>query len=308
MAQPVGRCRMWRVVLAIAVLATAAGTEPASAQFYGGYGGYYEPAPSWQRSPTRQQWRYEQNDDDWNYGEDARRQSETRSGGARPFIAATAPPIVAFRNSYPTNSIVIDSEGRMLYYILSSTEAYQYPISVGREGFAWSGNERISRKQAWPDWVPPKEMIARDPRVPDRMTGGIDNPLGAMALYLGNTLYRIHGTNDPKSIGRAASSGCFRMMNEHVLHLASLVSIGTPVAVVRRLPGQAVASSRRTATPRVAVRNADTYGSRRAPRQRQEDPFDEPPAGYGRYEPYGRDDRYAPPSGYGGYDGWYDGY
>ena len=113
----------------------------------------------------------------------------------------------------------------MLYFILSPTEAYQYPISVGREGFSWTGTEVISRKQEWPDWHPPKEMIARDPRLPDKMTGGIKNPLGALALYLGNTLYRIHGTNDPKSIGRAASSGCFRMMNEHVLHLASLAGV-----------------------------------------------------------------------------------
>ena len=114
----------------------------------------------------------------------------------------------------------------MLYFILSPTEAYQYPISVGREGFSWTGTEVISRKQEWPDWHPPEEMIARDPRLPDKMTGGIKNPLGAMALYLGNTLYRIHGTNDPKSIGRAASSGCFRMLNEHVLHLATLAGAG----------------------------------------------------------------------------------
>lgn len=305
---------MWRVILATAVLAMAACTTTASAQFYrgygrydgyGGYGGYYEPSPSWQRAPTRQQWRYEQNDD-WTDGDDPRRQSETRSGGARPFIAAAAPPVVEFRNSYPANSIVIDSEGRMLYYILSSSRAYQYPISVGREGFAWTGNERISRKQAWPDWVPPKEMVARDPRVPDRMTGGINNPLGAMALYLGNTLYRIHGTNDPKSIGKAASSGCFRMMNEHVLHLASLVSIGTPVAVVKRLPGQAVASSRRISPPPVATRNSNTYASRRAP-QRQDDLYDDE-RGYDREQSYGRYDRYAPAYGYDGYDGWYDGY
>ena len=101
----------------------------------------------------------------------------------------------------------------------------------------------ISRQQAWPDWHPPKEMIARDPRLPDKMTGGLKNPLGAQALYLGNTLYRIHGTNDPKTIGQAASSGCFRMMNEHVLHLASLATVGTPVTVVKQL---ATADGRRT--------------------------------------------------------------
>ena len=167
-------------------------------------------------------------------GGDYRRAPITRSGGARPMIAPVAPPKVPFQSNFAANSIVIDSDGRTLYFILSPSEAYQYPISVGREGFSWTGTEVISRQQAWPDWHPPKEMIARDPRLPDKMTGGLKNPLGAQALYLGNTLYRIHGTNDPKTIGQAASSGCFRMMNEHVLHLASLATIGTPVTVVKQ--------------------------------------------------------------------------
>jgi hypothetical protein len=94
----------------------------------------------------------------------------------------------------------------------------------------------VSRKQAWPDWYPPAEMRERDPSLPEKMTGGLKNPLGAMALYLGNTLYRIHGTNEAKSIGRAASSGCFRMLNAHVLHLASIAEIGTTVQVVTSLP------------------------------------------------------------------------
>ncbi len=143
--------------------------------------------------------------DQWGNGGDYRRSPIVRSGGARPALAPQAPPKVHFQSNFPANAIVIDSEGRMLYFILSPTEAYQYPISVGREGFSWTGTEVISRKQEWPDWNPPKEMIARDPRLPDKMTGGIKNPLGALALYLGNTLYRIHGTNDPKSIGHAAS-------------------------------------------------------------------------------------------------------
>src|SRR6185437_13791702 len=98
-----------------------------------------------------------------------------------------------------------------------------------------SGTETVSRKQAWPDWYPPAEMRERDPQLPEKMAGGLKNPLGAMALYLGNTLYRIHGTNDAKSIGRAASSGCFRMLNAHVLHLASITEIGTTVNVVSSL-------------------------------------------------------------------------
>jgi len=159
-----------------------------------------------------------------------------RNGGPRPFITPKAPPRIEFHSSFAPRSIVIDTAGRKLYFILSPNEAYEYPISVGREGFAWTGNEVISRRQEWPDWYPPKEMMARDSRVPEKMTGGVNNPLGALALYLGKTLYRIHGTNDPNSLGRAASSGCFRMMNEHVLHLASLAPIGTPVAVVKHLP------------------------------------------------------------------------
>jgi lipoprotein-anchoring transpeptidase ErfK/SrfK len=300
---------MWRVALATAVLVGLAETTPVAAQYYGRYDDGYAPF-SYQRQHPRQQWRNDDYGDD-GYGEDTRRQPITRSGGERPFIAPVAPPKIAFRSGYPVNSIVIDSEGRMLYYILSPTTAYQYPISVGREGFAWTGTQAISRKQEWPDWIPPKEMIARDPRVPDKMTGGIKNPLGALALYLGNTLYRIHGTNDPKSIGRAASSGCFRMMNEHVLHLASLAAVGTQVSVVKRLPGQAVAS--RSPSPPSGVRRGDDpYASRRNPPQSDDDPYEEP-RGYGRYQSYGAYDRYGRSDygrydGYGGYDPWDGGY
>jgi lipoprotein-anchoring transpeptidase ErfK/SrfK len=161
---------------------------------------------------------------------------DIRDGGARPDIAAEAPAITAFAYDFPANSIVIDTSGRKLYYVLADKRAYEYAISVGREGFNWFGTETVSRKQAWPDWHPPAEMRERDPGLPEKMTGGLKNPLGAMALYLGNTLYRIHGTNDAKSIGRAASSGCFRMLNAHVLHLASITEIGTTVNVVSSLP------------------------------------------------------------------------
>ncbi len=174
--------------------------------------------------------------------------NDVRDGGERPAIAPSAPPVVSFAHDFPASSIVIDAGARKLYYVLPDKRAYEYSIGVGREGFNWTGTETVSRKQAWPDWHPPAEMRERDPRLPARMTGGIRNPLGAMALYLGNTLYRIHGTNDPRSIGRAESSGCFRMLNPEVLHLASIAEIGTPVAVVgslsegrrdmSRLPGQ----------------------------------------------------------------------
>src|SRR4051812_34507307 len=164
------------------------------------------------------------------------RRDAVRQGGPRPAIAPQAPPVVAFPYDYAPASIVIDTSGRRLYYVLPEGRAFEYPISVGREGFNWTGTEAVSRKQEWPDWYPPAEMRQRDPRLPEKMTGGIRNPLGAVALYLGNTLYRIHGTNDVKSIGQAQSSGCFRMMNPAVTHLAGLVEIGTPVSVVAELP------------------------------------------------------------------------
>jgi lipoprotein-anchoring transpeptidase ErfK/SrfK len=160
----------------------------------------------------------------------------TWSGGPRPHIARIAPDRIEFPSAYAVGSIVIDHRGRQLFFVQSPNRALRYPISVGREGFGWSGTERISKIVDWPDWRPPASMRARDPRLPAHMTGGLKNPLGAKAIYLGNTLYRIHGTNDPKSIGRAASSGCFRMLNGHVVDLASRVGTGTAVTVVRSLP------------------------------------------------------------------------
>lgn len=156
-------------------------------------------------------------------------------GGGRPSISASAPPQVAF-TGYSAGSIVIDTSSRSLYYVTSSTSAYRYPISVGRQGFTWRGTERISRVASWPDWRPPAEMRKRDPNLPEVMSGGVNNPLGAKALYLGSTLYRIHGTNDSRTIGYAASSGCFRMMNSHVVHLSGMAGPGTTVHVLDRLP------------------------------------------------------------------------
>jgi lipoprotein-anchoring transpeptidase ErfK/SrfK len=159
-----------------------------------------------------------------------------RSGGPRPDIAPLAPNRISFPSSYPVGSVVIDHKGRQLFFIESPTEALRYPISVGREGFTWTGTEKISKTVNWPDWYPPEEMRTRDPSLPEHMSGGVKNPLGAKALYLGKSLYRIHGTNDPRSIGRAASSGCFRMLNGHVVDLSSRIQIGTVVTVVSRLP------------------------------------------------------------------------
>ena len=148
-------------------------------------------------------------------------------GGPRPYIPPIIPRQVAFANDEPTGTILIDSGARRLYLTLSPDEAFVYPISVGREGFDLDRHrEDIARGGVAPVGIRRFEMRLRDPRLPKKMHGGIKNPLGAVALYLGDTLYRIHGTNDPDTIGQAASSGCFRMLNGHAVHLARKVKVG----------------------------------------------------------------------------------
>lgn len=158
-------------------------------------------------------------------------------GGERPDIKPAAPPIVYFDKAEEVGSIIVDTAKHRLYYVLPDKKAYEYPISVGRDGFTWSGTERISRIAAWPSWTPPAEMHKRVPGLPITVTGGMKNPQGARALYLGNTIYRIHGTNNDRTVGRANSSGCFRLMNEHVVHLASIAKVGTKVKVVQAYAG-----------------------------------------------------------------------
>ena len=167
-----------------------------------------------------------------------------QNGGARPVVKAIAPEVTSFAAGYAPGSIVIDTGARKLYFVRDAMSAFVYPIGVGRDGFSWTGTEKVSRVADWPDWYPPAEMRKRRPELPERMLGGLNNPLGAKAIYLGNTLYRIHGTNDPKSIGRAESSGCFRMLNGQVLHLASLVQVGAEVTVVRSLTGAKIAAAK----------------------------------------------------------------
>jgi len=158
-------------------------------------------------------------------------------GGEKPDIKPVAPPIVYFDQAEKPGSIIIDTQSRKLYYVLPGKRAYQYPISVGREGFTWSGTERISGIAAWPTWTPPPEMRQRQPGLPITVSGGLNNPQGARALYLGNTVYRIHGTNNERTVGRANSSGCFRMANEHVVHLASIAKVGAKVRVLQAYAG-----------------------------------------------------------------------
>ena len=138
--------------------------------------------------------------------------------------------------SYPTHevpgTIIIDTPNTYLYYVLGGGQAIRYGIGVGRDGFTWSGVQSITRKAEWPDWVPPPEMIHRQPYLPRQMAGGPGNPLGARALYLGGTIYRIHGTNAPQTIGTHVSSGCIRLTNQDVTDLYSRVNVGTKVIVL----------------------------------------------------------------------------
>ena len=161
-------------------------------------------------------------------------------GGPRPDISPLSPKPVSVSTGQPSGTIVIDTKGRQLLLTTGSDSALRYPISVGRTGFTWAGTEKISRIADWPDWHPPLDMRERDPRLPEKMTGGIRNPLGAKSLYLGNSLYRIHGTNDARSIGVAASSGCFRMLNGHVVDLADRIGVGTKVVVLPHLGAKPV--------------------------------------------------------------------
>jgi len=181
-------------------------------------------------------------------------------GGARPDIKPEKPPVVYLERNEPPGTIIVDTNGRKLYYVLPGNQAYAYPISVGRDGFTWTGTERISRIVSWPSWTPPPEMRQRQPGLPITVSGGLINPLGAKALYLGNTIYRIHGTNNERSIGRASSSGCFRMMNEHVVHLATLAKVGTPVRVVASYSGVS------TSMPLASLFSGFGFGDEPAPK------------------------------------------
>ena len=158
-------------------------------------------------------------------------------GGERPDIKPVAPPVVYLDQNEEVGSIIVDTKAHQLYYILPGKKAYRYPISVGRDGFTWTGTEKISRVAEWPSWTPPPEMHQRMKGLPVTVTGGLLNPHGARALYLGNTIYRIHGTNNDRTVGRANSSGCCRLKNEHVVHLASIAKVGAKVKVLQTYTG-----------------------------------------------------------------------
>jgi lipoprotein-anchoring transpeptidase ErfK/SrfK len=142
---------------------------------------------------------------------------------------------VFFRTTEAPGTLVVHTSERLLYLVQGNNRAIRYGVGVGRDGFRWTGIHKISRKQEWPDWTPPAEMIERQPYLPRFMAGGPGNPMGARALYIGSTVYRVHGTNQPHTIGHAVSSGCFRLVNPDVIDLYERVPVGTKI-VVRHAP------------------------------------------------------------------------
>jgi lipoprotein-anchoring transpeptidase ErfK/SrfK len=149
-------------------------------------------------------------------------------------VEAIPPQVVAWSHpEYKQGDVVISTARRRLYYVMGGGEAIEYGVGVGRKGFTWSGVKTVSRKREWPDWTPPAAMLRRRPDIPHHMAGGIDNPLGARAIYLGSSEYRIHGSNEPDTIGAAVSSGCIRMTNRDVVDLYNRVRIGTKVVVFK---------------------------------------------------------------------------
>ncbi|KQO71451.1 L,D-transpeptidase [Methylobacterium sp. Leaf88] len=147
-------------------------------------------------------------------------------------VAPIPREIVAFDGNYKPGTIVVSTAERRLYFVMPNGEAIRYGVGVGRPGFTWSGVKTVTAKKEWPSWTPPAAMIARRPDLPRYMAGGVENPLGARAMYIGNTEYRIHGSNEPDTIGQAVSSGCIRMTNEDVTDLYERVKVGAKVVVL----------------------------------------------------------------------------
>ncbi|WP_395697571.1 L,D-transpeptidase [Methylocella sp.] len=242
-------------LLAAGLGAVAAGPAAAQWRGYDGYQAYPDypgaPLPAYPDAPPRPGARpygsqaYSSDPYYGGYYPDAEPRGEAYApsgGGDRRSHELSVDPyqrtaaVVPNPTNEPPGTIVIDTRSRHLYLVQSGGKAIQYGIGVGRQGFEWKGNARVGRKAEWPRWIPPKEMIARRPDLPESMEGGLENPLGARALYLyqGNrdTLFRIHGTNEPNTIGQAVSSGCIRMMNADVMDLYERVGVGTRVVVL----------------------------------------------------------------------------
>ena len=158
---------------------------------------------------------------------------QSPAAAAVPQATAIGRETVPYSGPHTPGTIVVSTAERRLYLVLPGGEAMRYGVGVGRPGFTWGGTQTITMKREWPDWRPPAEMLRRRPDLPRYMKGGIENPLGSRAMYLGNTIYRIHGSNEPETIGTAVSSGCIRMTNEDVADLYTRVKVGTRVIVQR---------------------------------------------------------------------------
>jgi lipoprotein-anchoring transpeptidase ErfK/SrfK len=157
--------------------------------------------------------------------------------------------VVEYSTREAPGTIIIDTPNTYLYYVLGQGRAIRYGVGVGREGFTWSGTKSIARKQEWPDWYPPNEMIARQPYLPRMMAGGPGNPLGARAMYVGGTVYRIHGTNAPNTIGKHVSSGCIRLINDDIIDLYERTNVGTKVIVLPAHPARLPVAERDRSRP-----------------------------------------------------------
>jgi len=214
---------MRRTVFALAglVSACALNATPASAFFF------------FNQAPTPQRAAYAAYSNPYYADPLSRGTSGAYGEELRPQATPVPRQLVQFDPRFAPGSIVISTEERRLFYVTQRGEAIQYGVGVGRPGFEWSGTKTVTMKREWPDWRPPAEMLKRRPDLPRHMAGGPDNPLGARAMYLGNTLYRIHGSNEPETIGQAVSSGCIRMTNEDVMDLYERVRVGTKVVVLR---------------------------------------------------------------------------
>ncbi|MGN6750259.1 MAG: L,D-transpeptidase [Xanthobacteraceae bacterium] len=202
------RARLGRAIATIAIVAISAGPGFAQALSF---------APAFRFDPPLPQYAPQQQDDE---------------AGLEQLPAQLRRQMVAYPTNEAPGTVIIDTAHTFLYLTLGRGMAMRYGIGVGRQGFTWSGTETIVRKAEWPDWIPPAQMVARQPYLPRWVGGGPGNPLGARALYLGNTEYRIHGTNDPTSIGKRVSSGCIRLQNADIIDLYSRVGVGTKVVVL----------------------------------------------------------------------------
>ena len=219
------RIALLALILALTPASVAAGalelTNPLTGKQFT-YRPSFDPKPKAER-PTRTAY-------------DARSRKWVEHGITRAELAERhrmkfARAVVSFNTGEAPGTIVVDTEARYLYLVQQGGTAIRYGVGVGREGFTWSGTERVTRKAEWPAWTPPAEMREREPDLPEWMPGGPGNPLGAAALYLGSTLYRIHGTTHASTIGGAVSSGCIRMLNEDVADLYARTAIGAKVVV-----------------------------------------------------------------------------